>query len=52
MAANFTGCEMLAIFHTMRPILPQLELTADPEHVIGILHVGGIKRQMVRYRPA
>ena len=51
LGANLARWEMRSIFHALRPILPQLELTAEPEHVIGFLHVGGIKRQMVRYRP-
>ena len=43
---------MRSIFHALRPMLPQLEIAADPEYVISFLHVGGIKRQMVRHRPA
>ena len=42
---------MRSIFHALRPVLPQLELVAPPENVIAFLHVGGIKRQLVRHRP-
>ena len=52
LGANLARWEMRAIFHALRPILPNLELVAPPENVIAFLHVGGIKRQMVRYRPA
>ena len=51
LGANLARWEMRSIFHALRPVLPNLELVAEPEHVIGFLHVGGIKRQMVRYRP-
>ena len=51
LGANLARWEMRSIFHALRPILPQLELAADPEYVIGFLHVGGIKRQMIRHRP-
>ncbi|MCY3571735.1 MAG: cytochrome P450 [Chloroflexi bacterium] len=52
LGANLARWEMRSIFHALRPMLPQLEIAADPEYVISFLHVGGIKRQMVRYRPA
>ena len=51
LGANLARWEMRSIFHALRPILPELELAAEPEYVIGFLHVGGIKRQMVRHRP-
>ena len=51
LGANLARWEMRSIFHALRPVLPQLELAADPEHVIGFLHVGGIKRQLIRHRP-
>ncbi len=51
LGANLARWEMRAIFHALRPILPNLELVAPPENVIAFLHVGGIKRQMVRHRP-
>ena len=50
LGANLARWEMRSIFHALRPVLPQLELAAPPENVIAFLHVGGIKRQMVRYR--
>ena len=52
LGANLARREMGSIFHTMLPLLPQMALAADPEIVIGMLHVGGIKRQMVRHWPA
>ena len=52
LGANLARWEMRAIFHALRPVLPNLELVAPPENVIAFLHVGGIKRQMVRHRPA
>ncbi len=51
LGANLARWEMRSIFHALRPILPNLELVAPPENVIAFLHVGGIKRQMVRHRP-
>ena len=51
LGANLARWEMRSIFHALLPILPNLQLAADPEYVIGFLHVGGIKRQMVRHRP-
>ena len=51
LGANLARWEMRSIFHALRPVLPQLELVAPPENVIAFLHVGGIKRQMVRHRP-
>ncbi len=52
LGANLARWEMRSIFHALRPVLPNLELVAPPENVIAFLHVGGIKRQMVRHRPA
>ncbi len=51
LGANLARWEMRSIFHALRPVLPQLELAAPPENVIAFLHVGGIKRQLVRHRP-
>ena len=51
LGANLARWEMRSIFHALLPILPNLQLAADPEYVIGFLHVGGIKRQLVRHRP-
>ena len=50
LGANLARWEMRAIFHALLPILPNLELAGEPEMVPSSLHVGGIKRQMVRYR--
>ena len=44
--------EMRAIFHALLPLLPRIEIASDPELVSGSLHVGGIKRMMVRARQA
>ena len=51
LGANLARWEMRSIFHAMLPILPNLEPVADPEYLIGALHVGGIKRQLLRHRP-
>ncbi len=40
--------EMRAIFHALLPVLPKLDLASEPELVAGSLHVGGIKRMLVR----
>ncbi len=50
LGANLARWEMRSIFHSLLPILPNLELAGEPEMVPSSLHVGGIKRQMVRYR--
>ena len=50
LGANLARWEMRSIFHALLPILPNLELAGEPEMVPQSLHVGGIKRQMVRYR--
>ena len=42
---------MRSIFHALFPILPNLELVAEPQMVPNSLHVGGIKGQMIRFRP-
>jgi hypothetical protein len=39
---------MRAIFHALLPVLPKLQLASEPELVAGSLHVGGIKRMLVR----
>ena len=51
LGANLARWEMRAIFHALLPILPGLELAGEPEMVPNSLHVGGIKRQLVRHRP-
>ena len=51
LGANLARWEMRSIFHALLPILPQLELAGEPQMVPRSLHVGGIKRQLVRHRP-
>ncbi len=48
LGAHLARWEMRAIFHALLPVLPTLELASEPELVAGSLHVGGIKRMMVR----
>ncbi len=48
LGAHLARWEMRAILHALLPLLPQLELASQPELVSGSLHVGGIKRMMVR----
>ncbi len=50
LGANLARWEMRAIFHALIPVLSQLELAGPPEYVPRSLHVGGIKRMMVRAR--
>ena len=48
--ANLARWEMRAMFRELAPLLPRLEVTHEPERLAGQLHVGGIKRLMVRLR--
>lgn len=48
LGANLARWEMRAIFHALLPLLPTLELAGEPEMVPRSLHVGGIKRLLVR----
>jgi len=48
LGAHLARWEMRAIFHALLPVLPKLELASEPELVAGSLHVGGIKRMLVR----
>ncbi len=48
LGANLARWEMRAIFHSLLPVLPKLELASEPELVPSSLHVGGIKRMLVR----
>ncbi len=48
LGANLARWEMRSIFHALLPVLPKLQLVSEPELVPGNLHVGGIKRMMVR----
>ena len=50
LGAHLARWEMRAIFHALLPVLPKLELASQPELVSGSLHLGGIKRMMVRAR--
>ncbi len=50
LGAHLARWEMRAIFHALLPLLPRLELAGEPELVAGSLHVGGIKRMMLRLR--
>jgi cholest-4-en-3-one 26-monooxygenase len=50
LGANLARWEMRAIFHALRRVLPQMELAGEAELVAGNLHVGGIKRMLVRAR--
>ena len=48
LGANLARWEMRSIFHALLPVLPKLQLASEAELVPGNLHVGGIKRLMVR----
>jgi cholest-4-en-3-one 26-monooxygenase len=48
LGAHLARWEMRAMFHALLPLLPKLELASEPEYVAGSLHVGGIKRMLVR----
>jgi cholest-4-en-3-one 26-monooxygenase len=48
LGAHLARWEMRAMFHALLPLLPKLELASEPELVAGSLHVGGIKRMMLR----
>ncbi len=50
LGANLARWEMRAIFHALRNVLPQMEMAGEAELVAGNLHVGGIKRMLVRAR--
>jgi cholest-4-en-3-one 26-monooxygenase len=52
LGAHLARWEMRSIFHALLPVLPTIELASEPELVSGSLHVGGIKRMMVRSRQA
>ncbi|MEX0781349.1 MAG: cytochrome P450 [Dehalococcoidia bacterium] len=51
LGANLARWEMRAMFRELAPLLPRLEVTHEPERLAGQLHVGGIKRLMVKLRP-
>ena len=48
LGANLARWEMRSIFHALLPVLPRLALAGEPEMVPRSLHVGGIKRMLVR----
>jgi cholest-4-en-3-one 26-monooxygenase len=48
LGAHLARWEMRSMFHALLPVLPKLELASEPELVAGSLHIGGIKRMMVR----
>ena len=50
LGANLARWEMRSLFRALIPVLPRMELAAEPERLAGQLHVGGIKRLMVRAR--
>ena len=52
LGAHLARWELRSMFHALLPVLPKLELASEPEFVEGSLHVGGIKRMMVRSRAA
>lgn len=52
LGANLARWEMRAILHALIPVLPRLEMAGEPELVPRSLHVGGIKRMLVRARGA
>ena len=51
LGANLARWEMRSLFRALIPLLPRMELTAEPERLAGQLHLGGIKRLMVRAKP-
>jgi cholest-4-en-3-one 26-monooxygenase len=50
LGANLARWEMRAMLRELIPLLPRLEVTRPPDRLAGQLHVGGIKRLMVRAR--
>jgi cholest-4-en-3-one 26-monooxygenase len=52
MGAHLARWELRAMFRALLPVLPKLALVREPEFVKGSLHVGGIKRMMVRSKAA
>lgn len=50
LGANLARWEMRSLLRELLPMLPRLEITAPPERLAGQLHVGGIKRLMVKAR--
>ena len=50
LGANLARWEMRSLLRALIPLLPTMEVTAPPERLAGQLHVGGIKRLMVKAR--
>lgn len=50
LGANLARWEMRSMLRALIPVLPPLEVAAPPERLAGQLHVGGIKRLMLRQR--
>jgi len=50
LGANLARWEMRSLLRALIPLLPRMEVTAPPERLAGQLHLGGIKRLMVRAR--
>jgi cholest-4-en-3-one 26-monooxygenase len=48
LGANLARWEMRSLLKALIPVLPRMEVTAEPQRLAGQLHVGGIKRLMVR----
>lgn len=48
LGANLARWEMRSLLRALLPVLPRLEVAAPPERLAGQLHLGGIKRLMVR----
>lgn len=50
LGANLARWEMRSLFRALIPVLSRMEIAAEPERLAGQLHLGGIKRLMVRWR--
>lgn len=51
LGANLARWELKTMFRELLPLLPDMELAGPPAFVAGSLHVGGIKRLPISYRP-
>ncbi|MBV1876790.1 MAG: cytochrome P450 [Pseudomonadales bacterium] len=52
LGAHLARWELRSMFTALLPVMSRLELVSDPQYVQGSLHVGGIKRMMVRSKAA
>ncbi len=50
LGANLARWEMRSLLRALVPVLSRMEIAAEPERLAGQLHLGGIKRLMVRAR--